>query len=305
MIILSRHSIASESDAYVKSVLQSDSSLFDSSKVPPSRVIPIPSNDKYRPPHLQDSSASDATSSEAVDKQNKQIKETERKQQLEHARDKLKLQSTIDAYEKLLNDTRNQLQNQVEKMIKYTATSFSSIQTPANGVKGAIIALARNKERGGMVHSVKSHMKSVNSKFLYPYLFFNDEPFDKNFKEELTRACYPAKAEFHSIPKEYWGFPDWIPVEKARAAFNQMEKEGIQYGGMESYHHMCRYYSGFFFRHPALSNYEYYWRVSISHANVACMPLAFLWSDFYDNNIFRLSLMSTSFVNSITIPFFL
>lgn len=24
---------------------------------------------------------------------------------------------------------------------------------------------------------------------------------------------------------------------------------------------MCRYYSGFFFRHPAVSKYEFYWRV--------------------------------------------
>ncbi|KPI38482.1 O-glycoside alpha-1,2-mannosyltransferase-like protein [Cyphellophora attinorum] len=33
------------------------------------------------------------------------------------------------------------------------------------------------------------------------------------------------------------------------------------YGGMESYHHMCRFYSGFFYKHPLLDKYKWYWRV--------------------------------------------
>ncbi|CAO3634787.1 unnamed protein product [Cunninghamella echinulata] len=33
------------------------------------------------------------------------------------------------------------------------------------------------------------------------------------------------------------------------------------FGDMESYHHMCRYQSGFFFDHPLLDKYEWYWRV--------------------------------------------
>ena len=33
------------------------------------------------------------------------------------------------------------------------------------------------------------------------------------------------------------------------------------YGGSLPYHHMCRFNSGFFFLHPLLEQYEYYWRV--------------------------------------------
>ena len=33
------------------------------------------------------------------------------------------------------------------------------------------------------------------------------------------------------------------------------------YGGMESYHHMCRFYSGFFYKHELLQKYDWYWRV--------------------------------------------
>ena len=40
-----------------------------------------------------------------------------------------------------------------------------------------------------------------------------------------------------------------------------MVKSGVLYGGRESYHHMCRYFSGFFFRHPVLAEFDYYWRM--------------------------------------------
>ena len=29
----------------------------------------------------------------------------------------------------------------------------------------------------------------------------------------------------------------------------------------ESYHHMCRYFSGFFYHHPLLADVDYYWRI--------------------------------------------
>jgi alpha 1,2-mannosyltransferase len=38
-------------------------------------------------------------------------------------------------------------------------------------------------------------------------------------------------------------------------------RKGVLYGGRESYHHMCRYFSGFFQLHPLLADVDYYWRV--------------------------------------------
>ena len=45
-------------------------------------------------------------------------------------------------------------------------------------------------------------------------------------------------------------------------AFQAQRK--IIYGDSISYRHMCRYESGFFFRHELLLDYEYYWRVEPS-----------------------------------------
>ncbi|KAF0521235.1 glycosyltransferase family 15 protein [Gigaspora margarita] len=58
-----------------------------------------------------------------------------------------------------------------------------------------------------------------------------------------------------------WSYPPWINQTKAAEVRKQMEDQNIIYGGSESYRHMCRFYSGFFFRHELVQNYDYYWRL--------------------------------------------
>ena len=36
---------------------------------------------------------------------------------------------------------------------------------------------------------------------------------------------------------------------------------GVGKGWMVSYRHMCRWNSGFFYRHPRLKDFDWYWRV--------------------------------------------
>ena len=33
------------------------------------------------------------------------------------------------------------------------------------------------------------------------------------------------------------------------------------YGSMVSYHKMCRFYSGMFYKHPEVAKLEWYWRI--------------------------------------------
>lgn len=40
-----------------------------------------------------------------------------------------------------------------------------------------------------------------------------------------------------------------------------LEENGIQYSNMISYHKMCRWNSGMFYKHPALADMQFYWRV--------------------------------------------
>lgn len=40
-----------------------------------------------------------------------------------------------------------------------------------------------------------------------------------------------------------------------------LQEQEIQYGNLVSYHQMCRWNSGLFYKHPALADVRYYWRV--------------------------------------------
>lgn len=40
-----------------------------------------------------------------------------------------------------------------------------------------------------------------------------------------------------------------------------MIRKKVIYGHSVPYRNMCRFNSGFFFRHPLLADYDYYWRI--------------------------------------------
>ncbi|KAJ7723714.1 glycolipid 2-alpha-mannosyltransferase-domain-containing protein [Mycena olivaceomarginata] len=113
-----------------------------------------------------------------------------------------------------------------------------------------IVMLARNGDINGV----------FNTRFGYPYVFLNEEPFSDEFKRSIF-ALTKNKVEFGLIPKEHWYQPDWIDEERARASRKKMEEEHVIYGGSVPYRNMCRFNSGFFFRHELLDKYRYYWRV--------------------------------------------
>ena len=124
----------------------------------------------------------------------------------------------------------------------------------------AFVVLARNKELDGVIESIKSVERHFNRWFHYPYVFLNDGDFNSTFKETVLNYT-SSNVEFGKIGSEHWGFPDWVDVNVAKEGIAKQGDQAIMYGGMESYHHMCRFYSGFFYKHELLQKYEWYWRV--------------------------------------------
>lgn len=122
--------------------------------------------------------------------------------------------------------------------------------------------------------------RTWNSKFNYPWTFFNDVPFSDAFKK-ATQAETKAECRYgkrlrplvvrprtvtHShltevIPSEHWEVPAWINQTRFEEAADRMASQKVKYARMMSYHQMCRWNSGFFYRHPALDDMQYYWRV--------------------------------------------
>ena len=111
-----------------------------------------------------------------------------------------------------------------------------------------------------MVESIREVEGQFNHQFNYNWVFLNDELFDENFKRVTTRLI-SGNTHYDMIPEEHWGFPEWIDQERAALVREEMRQKQVIYGDSISYRHMCRFESGFFWRHPALDKYKYYWRV--------------------------------------------
>jgi mannosyltransferase len=123
-----------------------------------------------------------------------------------------------------------------------------------------ILMLARNSDLEGARHAIESLEQHFNRWFRYPVLFLNNEPWDAQFINALTNAT-SGEVTFDVISQHMWSYPKWIDPEAVKAAMQQQEDDSILHGGEESYHHMCRFYSGMFYDVPSVQKYRWYWRV--------------------------------------------
>lgn len=131
-----------------------------------------------------------------------------------------------------------------EKYDKPFGVGCYNINTDGPRANGAFVVLARNKELDGVIQSMKSIERHFNRWYNYPYVFLNDGDFNETFKE-VVQTYTNAKVEFGKIEHSMWGFPDWVDLDDAKEGIAKQGDRAIMYGGMESYHHMCRFYSGY------------------------------------------------------------
>ncbi len=122
------------------------------------------------------------------------------------------------------------------------------------------ISLVRNSELDDMLGSIKIIESKFNSKFHYDWVFLNEEKFTPDFIKKISKQC-SGKVKFGLVNYNEWSYPSWIDQQKAEEKMKQLEEDGVIYGGSLSYRHMCRYQSGFFWRHELMNDYKYYWRV--------------------------------------------
>ncbi|KAK4665984.1 hypothetical protein QC763_407840 [Podospora pseudopauciseta] len=142
----------------------------------------------------------------------------------------------------------------------YTSCQEPDLSPSAPREAAAIVMLARNHEVEKALRTVISIEKHFNRWFHYPIVFLNDEDWDPEFVSTMNETV-SGGAKFEVIPKEEWGFPANINQDRAREAINRQGQQGVLYGGLESYHHMCRFYSGKFYTLKALKEYKWYWRI--------------------------------------------
>lgn len=126
----------------------------------------------------------------------------------------------------------------------------------------SFVMLTRNEELVDVIKTIKSIEEHFNQWFHYPYVLLNDQPFTEDFKAKVRDVTINSKVEFGTIDEIAWNFPS--DVKDTFEFYNAIENQGdrsILYGNMESYHKMCRFYSGLFYKHPLVQKLEWYWRL--------------------------------------------
>lgn len=134
-------------------------------------------------------------------------------------------------------------------------------QNPAYPRENAtIVMLARNEELRGVLESMRSLEDRFNRKYHYPWIFYNDVPFDSDFIE-ATSLMASGHVFYELVPAEDWNPPHFIDHRRMQDALDEMGRKNIIYGNRLSYHNMCHYNSGFFYKQRRLLQYEWYMRV--------------------------------------------
>ena len=123
------------------------------------------------------------------------------------------------------------------------APFYTSCQEPLPGSpreKAALVMLTRNSELEKANHTITSIERHFNRWYHYPVVFLNDEPWYPQFISVLN-ASVSGEARFEVIPQSEWTFPSTMSPEVGREAIRQQGERGVSYGGLEGYHHMCRF----------------------------------------------------------------
>ncbi|KAK3721012.1 alpha 1,2-mannosyltransferase 2.4.1 [Vermiconidia calcicola] len=172
-------------------------------------------------------------------------------------------QSKDAVLESNLNASESAFEQNSSPNPKYGQVTRPSTQAPGERVNATFVTLARNGDVWEISRSIRQVEDRFNRNYNYDWVFLNDDEFDDTFKK-VTSALTSGRARYGKIGPEHWGFPDFIDQDKAARVREEMHEKKIIYGDSISYRHMCRYESGFFFRHPLMMEYEYYWRVEPS-----------------------------------------
>ncbi|KAJ7472203.1 glycosyltransferase family 15 protein [Mycena latifolia] len=140
------------------------------------------------------------------------------------------------------------------------------------------VILARNSDLDNTVRSIREVEDRFNTRHHYPFTLLNDEEFTDEFKRRVN-AVASGTVSYGVVPREHWVQPDWIDEDRATKGRDQLVAENVIYGGSVSYRNMCRFNSGFFFKHPLVLQYRWYWRIEPDvhfHCDVTFDPFLYM-----------------------------
>uniref|UniRef100_A0A0W0F3C2 Glycosyltransferase family 15 protein n=2 Tax=Moniliophthora roreri TaxID=221103 RepID=A0A0W0F3C2_MONRR len=132
------------------------------------------------------------------------------------------------------------------------------LSSPSSGRPNAVIFMLVPPSRlQQAILALLSVENRFNRRLKYPYVLFMS-------KDELTTVSDDVKAkiswitegraEFAAVTEESWEIPEFYDQRLVDASMHDI-------GFSKGYRQMCRFYSGFFWRNPAVTKYEWLWRL--------------------------------------------
>ena len=122
----------------------------------------------------------------------------------------------------------------------YEKDHFTLKEPRANAT---MLMLARNSDLYQALQSVRAIQDRFNARHRYPWVFLNEVPFTKEFKNRMRDIILgPApprgrskeeesRVEFGLIPHDHWFQPDWIDEVEAASNRWHLVFKGIIYAG--------------------------------------------------------------------------
>ncbi|KAH0582475.1 hypothetical protein H2248_010419 [Termitomyces sp. 'cryptogamus'] len=159
--------------------------------------------------------------------------------------------------------------------------NFAQSWTPhdENRPSGVIFMLLPPSRVQQATLALRNVENRFNRRLKYPYLLFMVEgEYDEVTEVQKERIAHitQGRARFAEVPKSHWDTPDFLDKSLVEAS---RQKIGFSHG----YRAMCRWYSGFFWNHPAFQPYEWLWRLDTDiefHCDIPYDPIQRL----IDNN---------------------
>jgi len=118
------------------------------------------------------------------------------------------------------------------------------------------------------IRAVRNIEDRFNHRLKYPYVIITEANITDEVQQKINWIT-EGRAMFADLSPEMWGPPDFLEQERIDASLNTI---GFSMG----YRAMCRFYSGFFWKHPAVAQYEWIWRLDSDiefHCDVPYDPI--------------------------------
>ncbi|KAL8283629.1 hypothetical protein RQP46_005424 [Phenoliferia psychrophenolica] len=135
---------------------------------------------------------------------------------------------------------------------------FKSLSDPTRRANATLLILVSprgNVLANELMPTLSNIEDSFNNRLGYPIQLLIDGELPSQEVMEETRRLSGGKATWSLItPEQGWGAPPWIPRET-------IEDSLARIGFAEGYRSMCRFYSGYFWKHPAVAKYDWVWRL--------------------------------------------